>query len=316
MGGLVSACLIIVVVSLVLVKRPWSGERHDGKQAANAQQKPSVGEDSTNEARLAKLKKERLAQEAVQEEESRKQAAVISVEREKKQEEDRRSADVERERREAEKPLKVFLGGELRGIQAAYYRQLPRPKLQSLAKGKGGSVFDKADQPDWDSKYAIEKIPLAPGATMDLKVANYPKGVIDQHCEWSWSISLAVPPGVTTYKGVSFEYAFGDKVDRYGFELVGVARVDGMSLAYYEFHEQWNPIPTLRVHRPIDKIVNRIITEGSGKYRIITGPKDYGPSFEGEFSTETAQAISAILRKAVYKNWMDRPEYGAEWMKH
>lgn len=252
----------------------------------------------------------------ITEQKRREAEKLAAMERQRQEEARRQQEEAERRLREAREPLRVFLGGELSGDQAAYYRLLPVPNLKEIRKNDSGSVFDKADQPDWDSKFAVENIVLAPGAVMSVSVENYAGGAFGQHSEWSWNIAVAVPDGASAYKGISFAHAVGGEVDSWLFQLAGTAELDGMTLALYKFQERWKPIPTYDdLHRPIDKILRRMTSAGAIKYRISTGSKGLGPVHEGEFSRETTQGLIGLLRTAKYKNWMDKPQYDEEWMR-
>ncbi len=255
--------------------------------------------------------KNKLAEKKRQEDER-----VAMMKRQKEEKLKREQEEAQRRLLEASKPLRVFLGGILSGNQAAYYRLQPTPSLMEVKKDNSASVFDKADQPKWESKYLIENVVIAPGALMSISVENYEDGAFGQHSEWSWNIAVAVPDGASLYQGMSFSNAIGEKVDRWNFSLVGTAQLEGMKIALYQFQEKWGPFPPLGVlHRPVDKILKRMTNESVIKYRLSTGPKGSGPVYDAELSEETSKAIFGLLRLAKYKNWMDKPEYEKEWMK-
>jgi len=121
---------------------------------------------------------------------------------------------------EAKRPLKLFLGGEVDGIWAAWFRLLPQATLREIKPDDTGSEFDKADRSPWDSKFAVNKIALAPGANMDISLENHTDGinatVYGQHTAWSWTITLYQPPGANLYRGVSFDVLVDGKVKKLG----------------------------------------------------------------------------------------------------
>ncbi len=226
-----------------------------------------------------------------------------------------REEEAQRRLLQAREPLRVFLGGELSGAQAAYYRLLPAPELFEVQKNDSGSVFDKADQPRWESKFAVENIALAPGAVMRVSVENYADSAFGQHSEWSWGITVAQAVGAKAYQGISFDNAVGGAVDSWLLQLTGTAELNGMTLHRYQFQERRKILTNYETHSPIDKILRRMTSGDAVKYRISTGPKGIGPAHEGEFSRETTQGLIGLLRTAKYKNWMDKSEYLEKWMR-
>jgi hypothetical protein len=238
------------------------------------------------ENRIAEVKRERAEQ-------------LAATERHRQEVEQRNKEDAERQRQEASQPLKVFLGGELHGDYAAYYRLLPKSQLEEVKKPAAASVFEKHDD-NWESSYVVDNIVLAPGAVMRVNVENYNDGSY-KHCDWSWNIKVAVPDGVSSYKGISFEYAIGSEVERLPFVLAASAKLDGYAECAYAFREHTGIVQD-EDFRPADDTLRRMVSGGAVKYRIKTGPPVIGPTMEGELPPEAIQALKDLLSKAKYKN--------------
>jgi hypothetical protein len=250
-------------------------------------------------------------------EEKRQEAAKLAaLERKRFANEQKERAEKEELLREARKPLRVFVGGEIDGAHAAYYRLLPPPSLKEVKKTDTGSVFDKADHLGWDSKYEVSDIPVAPGVIMSISVSNYPSSnAFGEHSEWSWNLFVVVPEESMAYRGVGFDYAIRDEVDSWTFSLQRAGILNGRKLNHYRFQEKFK-ILDYDLHSPIDRILGRMVTSGVVKYRLSTGVKGFGPKHEGELSRETTQAIADLLKKAEHKNWNNKTQLSKEWMRN
>jgi|694.fasta_scaffold106515_1 predicted RNA-binding Zn-ribbon protein involved in translation (DUF1610 family) len=264
-----------------------------------------------------KLEEKTRQEEMRFQEEKRVEAErIASMERQREEKLKAEQQEAERLVLEARAPLRVFLGGELRGPAAAYYRLQKEPFLKEIKKTDTGSVFDKADQPSWKDKFAVEYITIAPGVLMDISVANHASDVLyGPHSAWSWTMALAVPDGVTPYQGVSFDVAVGTEIESWAFKLIGTAELDAMTIALYRFQQRFSR-GSVEFFMPVDKILSRI-TRGSAtvKYRISTGLKGIGPVHEGELNQRVVQSIVELLGKARQRNQADREPYLHDWMR-
>ncbi len=231
---------------------------------------------------------------------------LAAMQRQRQDEERRKQAGEQQKLVDAKKPLRLFVGGEVSGELAAYFRMLPQPSLAEVTKNQSGSVFDKSDQPKWDSKYQVGSILLTPGALMDISVANYSEDVVfGQHSEWSWTITVVTPDANSLYDGVSFDFAIGDEVVSKGFRLVGTARGSGATQALYKYQEEFR-IGGQRYYVPVDPILKQLAGSGAVKYRLKTGPPVVGVTAEGELSPEIISAIRGLIARAKYKNPANR----------
>lgn len=113
-------------------------------------------------------------------------------------------------------PLTVFLGGTVRGEDAAYWRS-PRRFYES-AKGKPKSEFDDPDK--WESKFSLDYIPLADGVFMMLSVKN-----IDNFfgADWSWLI-FAACPAKGRHQSCSVAFSIDGKIETCSLTCFSTAR--------------------------------------------------------------------------------------------
>ena len=237
---------------------------------------------------------------------------ALAMEQERQQEVSRKKLEEEQKVRELTKPLPVFLGGQVEGPVAAMFRQIPEPKMLEVEK-KSGSVFDKAEAPKWASKFVVERILLAPGATMDIEVENNAESVFGQHSAWSWTIALVAPNGINPSRGTSFTYAVGNETQDCFFESIGSGQTAYGNVVVYRFREDVTVRDTL--HWPIDFMLKRMVSEGDVKFRLRNGSPENGTSFDGQLSDAAVAAIKSILQQSKYKNWKNKPLLAEEWMK-
>jgi len=224
----------------------------------------------------------------------------------------------------AKEPLKVFLGGELTGTAAAFYRMRPLPQMQQVDLAPK-NAFEKADleRRGIESEYQVNDIPLAPGALMSVSLAHYPSEhpLFGPHSLLAWSISLSRPPLVDHYKAINFDYVLGSEVERLIFQHSSSVEADGVLIEHYAFEQVRTDEfriaskgRTAKIHSPADKVLKRMLSAGQVSYRLSTGPKEAGLTSEGVLSPEATVAIAALLQHIRLKNAWDRPPYTEEWM--
>ena len=216
-------------------------------------------------------------------------------------------------------PFPVFIGGELTGVTAATYRAnaVVEPVVVEEKKDPNASAFKKSDKP-WESKFSVDNIVLAAGVKMQLSLENYPDE-LSPYSRWSWGIILAVPPGVSWYRGISFSYIVDNEVESWGFSAKSTAELEDHEIVLYRFSEEFRHLPTEQpVVRPVDSILRRMVSSREVHYRIRTGPEEVGPELEGVLSPEAVRAISGIVKNAKYVSECRRygyRQYQSEWME-
>lgn len=216
----------------------------------------------------------------------------------------------------AKDPLKVFLGGEISGTAAAFFRMTPVPQMQQVDLTPK-NVFEKAElqRRGLESQYVVNSIPLAPGAQMSIALSHYPSdSSMGPHSLVSWSINLARPPLVANYKAVILSYEIGGGVETVVFQHDSSTVVEGITLEKYTLDQEMADGIGGKLRQPADKILKRMLSAGRVSYQLSTGPKEVGLVSQGVLSSEAATAIAALLQQMKLRNFYDKPPYVQQWM--
>jgi hypothetical protein len=179
-----------------------------------------------------------------------------------------------------EAPLDVFLGGTLRGKEAAPWR-LPM-KFYEVKWTKPKSEFDRPDK--FESQFNLDYIPLAPGVQMMLSVKN-----IDNvyGTEWSWWMAAA-SPNWGRPKFCSVAFSIDGQIETVLLDKLG----DSDSPIHSYFHY------TAQVKRAFSPVIRRIAEARTVRYKLTIGEKE----LEATLPADVHDNIRKLVKAAKYED--------------
>jgi hypothetical protein len=203
-----------------------------------------------------------------------------------RREEDRRTL-VERKKAEAdaaaeaalEAPLDAFLGGTIRGKEAAGWRQ--PMKFHEVPWTKPKSEFDLPDK--FESKYDLDCITLAPGVQMMLSVKNIDKFF---GTEWTWMIHAASPAHGRP-RNCSVAFSVDGKVEN--LFLDKLVDVDSPIHSYTYL---------AGANRAFSPVMRQIATAKTVRYKLTIGGKE----LEATLPADARDYIRKLVSSAKYED--------------